>query len=473
MTINYVIPEPDWPQTVPAITTPSIPHNCEAEEAALGCVLINPDCYFELAEFLRAEHFYIHRHKWIWEAFGRLDARRAPLDLITLSAELEHKGQLAEIGGSAFLTALTMQVPSSLNAVSYGRIIEGHAIERVMIEAANKIASLAYNTEMPIEEKISQATGQITDISILNNGHNFITLANLLSDTYDTIEERSKDPKEVWGYATGLPTFDRETGGIQQGELIYLAGSPGCGKTWLDLSWGMQFGKQAPGAILSLEMKRGAIGRRILSGLSGVSTRAMKSGIGISDKFPLLIKAIDQDSNIPVIIDDSSYDTNRLRLALAYAKREFGIKWFILDYALLLLDGGKDETEQTKIISANMKRIVHDLDLAGVVLHSVTKIGMDADNEPRMADQRGSGQAIHDADVQLFLTSLYEKDSRLPELSVSQKSKMATLWCSKGRELEKSKFKVHLVRQGNSPFWGEYAIERPEPEYRERKDIDG
>jgi len=125
---------------------------------------------------------------------------------------------------------------------------------------------------------------------------------------------------------------------------------------------------------------------------------------------------------------------------------------------MLLTDKGKDETDQTKIISANLKRIVTDLNIGGIVLQSVTKVGMGKDEQPNMSDQRGSGQAIHDPDIQLFITPPYKKDDALQGVPQKTLAKMATLWCTKAREVEEmSRFKIHMTRRGSSPFWGEYT----------------
>src|SRR5512143_1165087 len=150
--------------TAPATST-AIPHSREAEEAVVGAVLINPEVYYDVAQFLNADDFYIHRHRWIWEAFTRLHEQRIPIDLLTVAEELDRLGQLAEIGGPAYLTALVNQVPSSLNAESYGHIVEGHAIRRKMINAANQIAALAYNEESVVENVMDEAEKAVFNVS--------------------------------------------------------------------------------------------------------------------------------------------------------------------------------------------------------------------------------------------------------------------------------------------------------------------
>lgn len=441
--------------------TPTIPHSREAEEAAIGAILINPNALYEINPFLKADDFYIHRHRWIYKACEYLDQTGQNIDMLTVTDYLDRKGLLVEVGGPAYLTGLINQVPSSLNAENYARIVQRHSIRRMMINSANNIAALAYNEKIEITEAVQDSIKEIAKLEVTAlSKNNFITIGQLFSKVYDDVEQRSKDPKDVWGFKIGLPKFDKKTGGLETSQLIYLAGPPGAGKTWLDLGMSIELGKQAPGAVISLEMKQMMIGRRMLSGVTGVKTSAMKSGFVDEADFKQMADAIKDYENIPIHIDDSMYDTQKLKTTLAWMKGEYGIRWFTLDYALLLMDDANNETEQSKIISANLKRIVNDLDLCGIVLHSVTKIGMGDYDVPRMSDQRGSGQAIHDADLQMFLTPLYEKDSETTNLPIETKKKMVTLWNSKGREMEESKFRIHLIRKGNSPFWGEFTQPR-------------
>jgi len=142
-----------------------VPHNREAEEAVLGSVMINPEAYYDLAEFLEADDFYIHRHRWVWEAFKHLIENRAPIDFLTVTTELEQQGQLAEIGGAAYLTTLMGNVPSALHAETYGHIIEETAVRRRMLDAANQIAKLAYDEETGLEAVMDDAEKAVFGVS--------------------------------------------------------------------------------------------------------------------------------------------------------------------------------------------------------------------------------------------------------------------------------------------------------------------
>src|SRR4026207_878532 len=167
--------------SAPATST-VVPHNREAEEAVVGAVFINPEVYYDVAQFLSADDFYIHRHRWVWDAFTSLHEQRIPVDLLTVSDELDRRGQLNEIGGPAYLTSLVNQVPSSLNAESYGRIVEGYAVRRKMINAANQIASIAYNERTSVEEVMNEAEKAVFNVSERRLRHDLVSIKKVASD---------------------------------------------------------------------------------------------------------------------------------------------------------------------------------------------------------------------------------------------------------------------------------------------------
>src|SRR6266540_3529942 len=222
-------PETESSSAPTSSTSSAVPHSREAEEAVVGAVLINPEAYYDVAQFLASDDFYIHRNKWIWEAFTRLHEQRIPVDLLTLSEELDKVGQLAEIGGPAYLTALVNQVPSSLNAESYGRIVEGHAIRRKMINAANKIAALAYNEKNDVDTVMDEAEKAVFNVSERRLKHDLQPISSVLSEYYDRIDDLAKRPDEFFGVPTGFIDLDRLLSGLQPSDLLIIAGRPGQG----------------------------------------------------------------------------------------------------------------------------------------------------------------------------------------------------------------------------------------------------
>ena len=437
--------------------TPAIPHSKASEEALLGAVLIDPECFPDLAQFVGASDFYVHRNAWVWDAFRDLRERGEPIDVLTTIKALEACGQLAEIGGPAYLTALITQTPSSLNAEAYGRIVKQNAIRREMLAAANRLATSAYDMDLQTDKALVDTEREIDRLLSATAGHEVGHIAPIISSVYDRIKERSEHPAEMWGIPTGLPKFDKCTGGQHAGEMTFLAGEPGLGKTWLSLGMAVEMAKHSPGAFFSLEMRSEQIVRRLISGFGSIPARNMRTGYMDESDWIKLAKAVDGLEALPFYLDDRARDTAGLRAALLRLKREAGVEWFVLDYMQLLADDGRDDNERTKKIGRELKHICADLELAGLVINSVNKQGMDrrGDEAHSKSYMSGSGQNIHDADLVLFLTEYTKEKNDLSYISPEDMKRMATLWVKKGRELEDPRVRVNLVRRMNSPFWGE------------------
>ena len=204
------------PDDVGLPSTQVIPHNREAEEAVVGAVLINPEAYSDLAQFLQADDFYIVRHRWIWEAFAHLHEKLIPLDFLTVTEELQSAGQMAEIGGPAYLTALLNQVPTSLHAETYGRMVEANAIRRRMLTIANKIATLAYNERETVPVILAEMAQQVESLSAKH-----LAMGGA-PKTWADLGELS-NVKFAW------------EGWLARGLLAILAGESGIGKSYLAL----------------------------------------------------------------------------------------------------------------------------------------------------------------------------------------------------------------------------------------------
>ncbi|HCB50368.1 MAG TPA: replicative DNA helicase, partial [Chloroflexi bacterium] len=232
------------------------PNNVEAEEALLGSLLIDTDAIFEVASFLRPNAFYREQNKWIFEAILDLNERREPVDLITLTDELRRRNQLEELGGEAYIIGLINMVPTSINARSYGRIVEAAAIRRRMITAASTIANLAYDEDESVNVVIDRAEQALFGISEERTKRDLVPVKEIASSYLDRIEELHARGDDVIGVPTSFSDLDKLLGGLNKSDLIIIASRPGMGKTALQLAISQaaarRFAKRV--AIFSLEM---------------------------------------------------------------------------------------------------------------------------------------------------------------------------------------------------------------------------
>ncbi len=407
-----MIPEPEYVYDMSLTETPpsthtSLPFSKEAEEACCGVVLIDPTSYFELSAFLKAGDFYIQRNGYIWTAYGTLHDKRIPIDLLTVSQELEHQGVLAEIGGSAYITSLISQVPSSLNAESYGRIVEAMSIRRKMITSANKIATLAYNPAIPVET--AYAEGRRSYDGAFSQAGQFKTIGELVSKEYDRIDARAEglDDNII---PTGFVDLDKMLdGGMRGGNLILGAGRPGMGKTALMLDIAKHAakvnGKHV--AIFSLEMSNEQVTQRLIVKESGIPMSSLRTGRLSEREWPLFTHAVEKYADVPIYMDDMpALNPTQIRAKAHQLNNRFGIDLLIVDYLQLM---GSDtnidnRVQEVSAISRSLKVLARELNIpifAGAQLSR--KVEERQDKRPILSDLRDSGSLEQDADVVMFL----------------------------------------------------------------------
>jgi replicative DNA helicase len=397
-----------------------IPHNREAEEAVVGAVLINPEVYYDLAQFLQPEDFYIHRHRWIWDAFTRLHEKRTPVDFLTVTEELENAGQLAEIGGPAYLTALVNQVPTSLHAEAYGRMVEAASIRRRMLTAANQIATLAYNEGETVENVMEEAEKSVFNISERRLKKDLQPISAVLSDYYDRIDELAKRPEEIFGVPTGFIDLDRMLTGMQQSDLLIIAGRPGQGKSGFLLSVAKNAAliHKKHVAIFSLEMSNEQVVQRLLSQETGIDSQRLRNGKLQEDEWPKLTHAIEVFGDTHIYLDDTPGITPlALRTKCRRLQMEYGIDLIILDYIQLM--GGDTRTDnrvqEVSYISRNLKILARELNVPVLAAAQLSRaVEQRTDKRPVLSDLRESGSLEQDADVVMFIyrPDQYEKDTQ-------------------------------------------------------------
>jgi len=409
---------PSETTTAPATST-AVPHSREAEEAVVGAVFINPEVYYDVAQFLTADDFYIHRHKWIWDAFVSLHEQRIPIDLLTVSDELGRRNQLNEIGGPAYLTSLVNQVPSSLNAESYGRIVEGHSVRRKMINAANQIASIAYNEKTSVDDVMNEAEKAVFNVSERRLKHDLVPIKKVASEFYDRIDDLAKRPEDVVGVPTGFIDLDKLLTGLQPSDLLIIAGRPGQGKTGFMLSVaknaGLTYKKHV--AIFSLEMSNEQVVQRLISQETGIDSQRMRTGKLQESEWPLFTHAIEVFSDTHIYMDDTPAITPlQLRTKCRRLHMEFGLDLIIIDYLQLMSGDTRNDNrvQEVSYISRNLKVLARELNVPVLAAAQLSRaVEQRTDKRPVLSDLRESGSLEQDADIVMFIyrPDQYEKDT--------------------------------------------------------------
>jgi replicative DNA helicase len=404
---------------------PLTPHNREAEEAVVGAVLINPEIYYDLAEFLQPDDFYIVRHRWIWEAFRRLHERRVPLDFLTLTEELDNAGQLEEIGGPAYLTTLINQVPTSLHAVAYGHMVESTALRRRLVSAANEVASLAYNEGETIDNVMEGAEKSIFNVSERRLKKEMRPIELVLDEFYDRIEKLARRPEDMFGVPTGFIDLDRKLTGMQPSDLLIIAGRPGQGKSGflLTVARNAALLHKKKVAIFSLEMSSEQVIQRLLAQETGIDSQRLRNGKLTPEEWPLLIQAIDVLGDTHIYLDDTPALTPMaLRTKCRRLQMEFGIDLVLLDYIQLM--GGDTRTDnrvqEVSYISRNLKVLARELNVPVLAAAQLNRaVEQRTDKRPVLSDLRESGSLEQDADIVMFI---YRADQYLTPDQMEKKS---------------------------------------------------
>ena len=407
-------------ETTSAPTTQTaVPHSREAEEAVVGAVFINPEVYYDVAQFLSADDFYIHRHKWIWEAFTSLHEQRIPIDLLTVADELERRGQLSEVGGPAYLTSLINQVPSSLNAESYGRIVEGYSIRRKMINAANQIASVAYNERTNVDDVMDEAEKAVFNVSERRLKHDLAPISSVLSEYYDLIDDLVKRPDEFFGVPTGFIDLDKMLTGLQPSDLLIIAGRPGQGKTGFLLSIAKNAGltHRKHVAIFSLEMSNEQVVQRLIAQETGIDSQRLRTGKLHDNEWPLFTHAIEVFGDTHIYLDDTPAITPlQLRTKCRRLHMEFGLDLVIVDYLQLMGGDTRNDNrvQEVSYISRNLKILARELNVPVLAAAQLSRaVEQRSDKRPVLSDLRESGSLEQDADIVMFIyrPDQYEKDT--------------------------------------------------------------
>ena len=386
-----------------------IPHNLEAEESFLGSILLDKDAIIKIADIIIPEDFYRNVHAIIFESMLELYSRREPIDLLSLGNRLEELKCLEKIGGRSYLISLSNAVPTSAHVINYANIIQKKATLRRLIDASYKIAELAFDESLDPDIVLDKSEQQLFAVSQKHLRKDFYPIKDILSGTFERIDEIHKDKGKLKGVRSGFTDLDNMLAGFQKSDLIILAARPSVGKTALALNFAEHAAVKLkiPTAIFSLEMSKEQLVDRLLSLESQVDSWKMRTGNLSEEDFPKIGHAMGALSEAPLFIDDgASCNVLTIRTKARRLQMEHNLGLLVIDY-LQLMEGPRSKegrNQEVSEISRMLKLIAKELNIPVIALSQLNRsVETRTPPIPKLADLRESGSIEQDADVVMFI----------------------------------------------------------------------
>lgn len=410
----------------------SLPGNLDAERSLLGAILLDNSLCNQAVELLKRDDFHAPSHRKIYDCMVDLSALGHPIDLITLSEELERAAELEAIGGSSYLASLIDGVPRTSNLERYAQIIKGKSVFRQLIRASEQIANMAFEQDQEPNAVLDQAEKLIFDITEDRIREGFSSVKDIAHERLQALEEMAGREHLMTGLPTGYPDLDRLTSGLQPSDLIIVAARPSVGKTafCLNVAERAALNRGSTVGIFSLEMSKPSLVQRILCSEARVDQSRFRSGRVSKAEWSQLFESLGRLSKTKIFIDDTpGIGVMEMRAKLRRLKAEHGLHLIIVDYMQLMSGRGRLENRQQEVsqISRELKGLAKEFNVPLIALSQLSRAPEKRgdDHRPQLADLRESGSIEQDADLVLFLyrEQLYhetEENKGLAELIIGK-----------------------------------------------------
>lgn len=385
-----------------------MPHSLEAEQALLGCFLLDTNLQSEVAPMLKEEDFYSETHKNIFNAMMQINKANLTVDLVTLIDALEKAGTLKQSGGIEYITELTNVLPSSANYQRYLEMVKRDSMLRKLIYGASDIIS---ECQSSVDAKITLANAEKTvyDISDEVDTSDAVKIDKIIPDVMTTLDELSKNKKATSGIRTNYKQLDFLINGLHKSDLMVIAARPGMGKTSFAMNIVENVAMQGYScAVFSLEMGKEQLTQRMLCSVAGVSMEHAQKGNLTKQEWLKLAKAKEILNESKIFIDDSSMITPRQVLSKCRRlKRKHGLDLIMIDYIQLMSpDKSKSsDSRQNEIteISRNLKILAKEINVPVLALSQLSRAMEKEKRRPQLSDLRESGAIEQDADMVMFI----------------------------------------------------------------------
>jgi replicative DNA helicase len=383
--------------------------------------LLDKEAIVKVADIVRSDDFYRSDHGQIFRAILQLYENRSPIDLVTLTDQLEKEKLIDEVGGASYLASLASGVPSAAHVVQYAKIIQSRSTLRRLIAAGQEIVELGFREDKKIDEVLDKSERRLFDVSQKFLRQEFTPVRDVLTDSFDRIDQLHKHKGKLRGVPTGFSGLDNLLAGLQASDFIVLAGRPSMGKTSLGLNivTHVAIREKLPVGIFSLEMSKEQLVDRLICSEAGLDSWKLRTGNLSDEDFPKIGYAMGVLSEAPLYIDDSPImNVMEIRTKARRLQAEHGLSLVMVDY-LQLMEGRIFTSEQNRVqeiseISRSLKALARELKIPVLALSQLSRaVEIRPSHIPQLADLRESGSIEQDADVVIFIyrEEYYDKDT--------------------------------------------------------------
>ena len=440
----YVGPDPGPDLRSERSARSGIPQNVAAERAVVGAILAEEGVLQRIIPILLPADFIDPRHRLLYTASLDLWDRGETIDPVTAAAELARKGWIDEVGGQPYITQLVTELPTTVGAEHYARVVQRAATYRDMLRAAGDIGELAYRADPNVDASLSEAVEKLYSVRGAEQRRDFSILQDLL---VDVLQETADPAADASGPTrTGFGDLDRLlNGGIHASDLLVLAARPAVGKSALALTVARNaaLGQGAAVAMFSLEMSAEQVAARLVSAESGVENNRLRVGQHTDEQQADISRAIGLLSRAEIYIDDTAGQTLaeiraksrnlHKRLLEQHSRRDDdhsqprgGLGLIIVDHIQLVHAWSRTPVETNRVaelsvISRTLKEIARELHVPVLAISQLSRaVERRKPPVPMLSDLRESGSIEQDADVVVFIyrADMYKRDEFEDEIVV-------------------------------------------------------
>ena len=400
-----------------------MPQDLEAESSVLSAMMISAEALQECLIGLTPDDFFHPSNRIVFMAMREMFDKNLPIDAISLADQLRTQGDLDRIGGRSFLLGLGN---NSLALVGWRRnseMLHRDTTLRKMIQASAQISALAFDAPEDTKEVVDRAEKLLLDVTNRDVRQSEQTLEEIMGELYEELEEQSMSGEKTLGVQTGFPKIDECLLGLRPGQMIVLGARPGVGKTSFALNLATNAAYHgASVAFFSLEMSKAEIAQRLLAAEARIGLQEIRSARIRDDQWPQILEAVNQLSQLDIVIDDTPGTTvTEVRAKARRMLRGKKLGVVILDYLQLVSPpqgGHRADSRATEVgeMSRGIKIMAKDLEVPVIALSQLNRtVENRTGKRPQLSDLRESGSIEQDADIVCFLDRSMNEDEAARE----------------------------------------------------------